>query len=130
MSELSVYNPTQATTAWQMLYEREVKPLLMAGHRGVLSFKRQTRSHEQNALLHAILTEIAATREWAGQKRDAEVWKRLLTAAWLRARGEGVEVLPALDGYGVDIVFRRTSKLTTAECTELIEFIEAWRASA
>lgn len=35
---------------------------------------------------------------------------------------------PALDGHGVDIVFRRTSKMTKAEVNELIEFIEAWRA--
>lgn len=87
------------------------------------------RTGEQNALLHALLTEIADTREWAGKKHDAETWKRLLTAAWTRARGEPIEILPALDGYGVDIVFRRTSKLTKAECSELVEFIEAWRAT-
>ena len=53
--------------------------------------------------------------------------KRLLVAAWLRARGESVEILPALDGHGIDVVFRRTSSLTKAECGELIDFIEAWR---
>jgi hypothetical protein len=47
-------------------------------------------------------------------------------AAWLRARGEHVEILPALDGHGVDVVFRPTSKLSRAECAELSEFIMAW----
>jgi hypothetical protein len=88
--------------------------------------KPSTRSLEQNALLHAELTEISATREWFGSKRSIEVWKRLLTAAWMRARGESVEVLPALDGHGADVVFRRTSELTKAELSELIEYIRAW----
>lgn len=102
----------------------------MAGHKLVLSVKPETRNEAQNALLHAMLTEIAAEREWAGAKRDIEVWKRLLVASWLRARGESVEILPALDGHGVDCVFRRTSKLTKAELAELVEYIEAWRATS
>ena len=52
--------------------------------------------------------------------------ERLLTAAWSRVHGQHVEVLPALDGHGVDLVPRRTSKLTKAECCELIEYITAW----
>jgi len=84
------------------------------------------RNNEQNALLHALLTEIARSVEWAGKKRDVETWKRLCTAAWLRARGESVEVLPAIDGHGIDVVFRRTSKLTKAECAELVDFVQAW----
>ena len=81
-----------------------------------------------NAALHAKLTEIAQAREWAGKRWDLEVWKRLLTAAWCRATGQSVLMLPALDGAGVDIVFRRTSELTQAECRDLLAFIEAWQA--
>ena len=103
-----------------------IKPLLMAGNRLTLEVKPRTRSVEQNALLHAMLSEISAQKEWAGSKRDAETWKRLLTAAWGRARGENISFLPALDGHGVDVVFRRTSKLTVPEMVELCEFISAW----
>jgi hypothetical protein len=42
--------------------------------------------------------------------------------------GESVEILPALDGHGVDIVPARTSKLTRKECADLIEFVFAWGA--
>lgn len=94
----------------------------------VVDIKPPTRSGEQNARLHAMLGEIAGRVEWAGKKRDSEVWKRLLCASWLRARGESVELLPALDGHGVDVVFRRTSTLTVAEMGELMDFIEAWAA--
>lgn len=108
-------------TAW-----KSAKAWLLAGHRLVLEIRPETRSLQQNALLHAMLSDIADQIEWAGARRDAEVWKRLLTAAWLRARGESVEVLPAIDGHGVDVVFRRTSKLTRSECAELCDFIAAW----
>lgn len=107
---------------------RYAKPLLLAEHRLVLEVRPQTRSDAQNKLLHAMLGDIARQVEWAGKKRDTDTWKRLLTAAWLRARGESVELLPALDGHGVDVVFRRTSKLTRAECSELCEFVMAWCA--
>jgi hypothetical protein len=93
-----------------------------------VTVKPATRSLAENAMLHALLTQISKQVEWAGQKRDIETWKRLLTAAWTRARGEHVEMLPALDGHGVDIVFRRTSNLTRGECAELIEFVLAWAA--
>lgn len=92
----------------------------------VVEIKPKTRNLEQNAKLHALLGEISRSVEWAGSKRDIETWKRLLTAAWLRERGESIELLPSLDSHGVDIVFRHTSKLTVSEMSELIEYIRAW----
>ena len=96
----------------------------------MVTFSEPTRTLSENALLHALLGEVAATREWAGKKRDAEVWKRLLVAAWCRTRGEPVELLPAIDGHGVDILPARTSKLSKAECADLISYIQAWQAGA
>lgn len=104
------------------------KPRLLAGHRIDLTAKPEKRSGAENRLLHAMLGYISENHEWAGKKHSTETWKRLLTAAWCRARGEAIELLPALDGHGVDIVFRRTSELTRAECAELIEFVFAWGA--
>ena len=124
---LKLWSPTQAAKdlpgvwAW-------IKAMLISGHRLALEIRPETRSDQQNKLLHAMLGDIARQVDWAGKKRDTDTWKRLLTAAWLRARGESVELLPALDGHGVDVVFRHTSKLTRAECSELCEFVMAWCA--
>ena len=124
---LKLWSPTQAAKdlpgvwAW-------IKAMTVAGNRLVLEVRPEKRSDAQNRLLHACLSEISKQVEWAGCKRDVDTWKRLLTAAWLRARGEPIEMLPALDGHGVDIVFRRTSQLTKAECAELSEFVMAWAA--
>ena len=86
------------------------------------------RTSPENRLLHALLGELARKLEWAGQKRDAETWKRLCVSAWCRANGESVEILPALDGHGIDIVPVRTSRLSKRACAELIEWIYAFGA--
>lgn len=91
-------------------------------------FDEPRRGLDINAALHATLSEIAARVTWAGKKWDIETWKRLLVAAWTRASGEPVVMLPALDGAGVDIVFRRTSQMTQPEMRDLMAFIEAWAA--
>ena len=81
-----------------------------------------------NAALHAKLGEIAERVQWAGKLRDIECWKRLMVAAWSRAQGEHVEMLPALDGNGVDIVFRRTSQMSQADVRDLMGYVDAWCA--
>ena len=125
---LRLHNAQQGHGAIQQAWAHAKGWLTAGGQRLVLEIKPETRSDKQNRMLHAMLGDIAAQVEWAGKKRDAEVWKRLLVAAWCRARREQVELLPALDGHGVDIVFRRTSQLTRGECAELCDFIQAWCA--
>lgn len=122
------YSPVQAHKALLTQIWPHLKNRLMAGHRMVIEVKPEKRSIAENAMLHALLGQISREVEWAGKKRDVETWKRLLTAAWCRARNEHIEILPAVDGHGVDIVFRRTSELSRAECAELIEYVLAWAA--
>lgn len=123
-----MFEPVQAHTALMNTIWPMIKASVVAGHRMIVEVKQETRSLQANAKLHAMLADISGQIEWAGSKRDVETWKRLLTASWCRAKGEHIEVLPAIDGHGVDIVFRRTSQLTRAECADLIEFIHAWAA--
>lgn len=126
--EITLHNRVQAWADIKTRLYPALARALQGGAIWVLTIKPATRSGEQNRKLHAMLGEIAAQKEWAGAKRDSETWKRLLTAAWTRARGEPTEFLPALDGVGVDIVFRRTSSLTRGEMSELIEFVLCWCA--
>lgn len=86
------------------------------------------RNGDINAALHAKIGEIAAMVPYFGALRSIESWKRLFVAAWLRATGESVELLPALDGAGVDVVFRRTSDMTQAQVRDLLLYIEAWES--
>lgn len=123
---LELHNRAQAWAAIKAQVFPFLSQWLQDGKRLVLTVKEDTRSDAENRLLHAMLGYISKNMEWAGKKRDIDTWKRLLVAAWCRAIGEPIEMLPALDGHGIDIVFRKTSKLTRKECADLIEFIFAW----
>jgi hypothetical protein len=94
----------------------------------VVEVKPATRNLEQNALLHALLSEIAEQKEWAGKRWDTEDWKRLLTAAWMRTRAQSVAMVPAIDGHGFDVLYQRTSTLSKGEFAELVDFTQAWAA--
>ena len=123
---LRLHNAQQAHSAIQQAWAHAKDWLVAGGARLVLEVKPETRSYRQNRLLHATIADIARQAEWAGSKRDAETWKRLLVAAWSRVHGQALEILPALDGHGVDIVPRRTSGLSKSECVDLTEFVTAW----
>jgi hypothetical protein len=118
-------SPAQAHATLSALWSA-IKPELADGKRLVVEVKPETRSTAENNLLHALIDEISRKVEWAGKKRDPEIWKRLLVSSWCRVHGEAVEILPALDGHGVDIVPARTSKLSRKECADLIEYVYAW----
>ena len=90
--------------------------------------REKRRDGDTNAALHAMLSEIAKRREWAGQKLEAEAWKRLFVAAWTRATRGEFQALPALDGNGMDMVFRQTSSMSKREVIDLMAYIEAWDA--
>lgn len=127
MYAITLHNQQQAAqiiarlSAW-------MRPRLLQGQRLRLSIGEEKRSLPQNSKLHALLGEIAKQKEWAGQRWDAEDWKRLLTAAWMRANGKQAHIIPALDGQGFDVLYRHTSQLSKAECSDLLEFVVAWAA--
>ena len=108
--------------------ENAVNAVRQAPDGWVVKVTEPTRNLEQNALLHAELQELAANKKWCNMTLEVEQWKRLLTAAWMRATKQGgVIYVPAVDGQGMDILYQRTSKLTKSEMSELIEYIKAWK---
>lgn len=128
MLTMRLYNPQQGHEALRKVWEW-CKPMLTAGHRLEIECMPEKRSSKENRMLHALITDIARQVEWAGKKQSVETWKRLLVAAWSREQGISVEILPALDGHGVDIVPVRTSRLTRSECADLITYVQAWAAT-
>jgi hypothetical protein len=112
----------------QLARQAACRAVLDAPEGWICKVTQETRSLEANALLHALLTEISAKEKWAGELRDIETWKRLLTCAWMRATGRSAEMLPAVDGHGFDVLYRRTSTLSVSEMNELIDYVQAWWA--
>ena len=125
---VQMWEPGQAHKAMTHAWVECVKPMLMAGHRLILEVKPMKRSSPQNRLLHAALTDISQQVEWMGKKLSVDVWKRLCMASWLREKKEQPMLIPALDGNGFDVIFEKTSKLSAAQCSELVEWCFAFGA--
>jgi hypothetical protein len=78
------------------------------------------RSLEQNRMMWANLEDIAQQVVWYGVKLTKDEWKDVLTAALKKQK-----VVPGLEG-GFVVIGARTSKMTVAEMTELIELSTAF----
>ena len=89
------------------------------------------RSHDQNAMLHALLTAIAKNgTEWAGRTWDVDAWKAIMVSAHSQAtRGESLEP-PLIRGIEGELVPIResTAGMSVARLNSLISYIEAWCA--
>lgn len=112
-------NAQQAGECLRLLYDW-AKPYLIAGHQFEVATKPMKRSSAQNAMMWSCLNDVARQVEWYGQKLDAESWKDMATAALKRQR-----VVPGIDG-GFVVLGQRTSKMTIAEMTELIDFLHCF----
>jgi hypothetical protein len=94
-----------------------------------ITVQEPPRGLDINAAFHAACGEASDNMEWAGRKWPLEVWKRLFVAAWSRAKGEHVQLVPALDGNGFDIVMIRTSKMSQSDMRDLMGWVDAFMAA-
>lgn len=90
-----------------------------------IEFKAGKRTLPQNDRMWAMLTEVAQQATHNGRKFTADQWKTLFMHACGR---EVLEFIPALDGQGFIPWGQRSSDLSKAEMSELIDFIQAWGA--
>lgn len=80
------------------------------------------RTLDQNAKLWVLLTEIAQQVEWHGQRLEAAEWKDMATAALKQQK-----VVPGIDG-GFVVLGSSTRRMSVADMSELIEFLQAFGA--
>ena len=81
-----------------------------------------TRTLAQNALMWAMLADISKRVDWYGQKLTSDEWKDVFSASLKRQK-----VVPGLDG-GFVVCGQRTSKMTKAEMSDLVELMHAFCA--
>lgn len=86
----------------------------------VVSIKPPTRSLEQNALMWALLTDLAAQVQWCNRTLSPEDWKCLMTAHLQRNN-----TVPGLEG-GFVVLGGYSSRMTVAEMSDLIELIRSF----
>ena len=97
------------------------------GH--IVRITPQTRSLDQNAKLHAILTDISRQANYLGAQRDLEFWKGLFVSGWQIATGERPEIVPGLEGEFINIR-ESTTTLGIKRMASLIEYVTAWAVSS
>lgn len=87
-----------------------------------VEFKEAKRTQDQNALMWALLTDVARQLTWHGQTYSPDDWKDFLMHQLGRGRW-----MPAEEG-GMVPIGMRTSDLSKAEFGDLIEVIYSFGA--
>jgi hypothetical protein len=88
----------------------------------IVEFRESKRTTEQNAKLWPMLTDVSLQLTWHGQTYPPEDWKD-----FFMHQLRGGRWMPAEEGGLVPVGFR-TSELTKAEFSDLIEVIYAFGA--
>ena len=91
----------------------------------VVSIKPMTRTLEQNAKLHAMLSDIAKQCEFQGKKRDVDTWKAILVSAHKIATGGKAEMAIGLEGEVINLR-ESTAQMSVKRLASLIEYVQAY----
>ena len=89
----------------------------------IVNVREATRTSDQNARMWAMLSDVARAKP-GGRVLSTDHWKALFMAAC----GHRVRFEPALDGEGVVAIGFRSSHLSKAEMSDLIECIAEYGA--
>ncbi len=92
------------------------------GH--IVTVKPPTRSNQQNALMWSILTEVSNAKP-EGRLWVPETWK----SAFMHLAGHQARFAEGLEGSGPFPLGYRTSHLTKAQMSDLLETIFAYGSS-
>lgn len=100
--------------------------LLSAAPDCVVTIAPKTRSNEQNAKLHAMLTDLARSPvQWFGKRRTVDEWKALIISGHSTATSHGGEVVPGLEGEFVAIR-ESSASMSVSRAASLIEYLTAF----
>ena len=103
--------------------DRAQRMIAVAPHGAVCNIQEARRTNDQNALMWALLSEIARAKP-QGRVLPTETWKAL----FMHQAGFKCTFEPSLDGQGVVPLGFKSSRLRKAEFSDLIECIRAFAA--
>lgn len=88
----------------------------------VVSFRENTRTLEQNALLWTRLSQLSTSIKWDTETLTPHEWKDLLTACLRKQK-----VVRGIEG-GLVFLGARSSQMSIAEMSDLLDLIDAFAA--
>ena len=95
------------------------------GH--IVTIAEPSRTLDQNALLHDILTSVSKQCDYLGKKRSVDFWRGLFVSGWEIASGRKPEIVPGLEGEFINIR-RSTTQMSKRDFSSLCEYVYAWCA--
>jgi hypothetical protein len=127
--KMTLRNSQQGVEQMRQLWEK-MKPALESGKSLTVEVQLESRSVDQNALIHSIINQIAKQARHLGSTWDAESWKRLLVDAYTKEQwsASSGQVIPNLTGDGIVQLGLQTRKFTKAQASEFSEWLMAWCA--
>lgn len=112
------------TTEHRREYAMDLLRRAEIGERGFsVTFRRNKRSLDQNALMWELLGRVSEQVEWYGRHLRADDWKDMFTASLRKA-----DVVPGIEPGTFVPLGMRTSEMTVEEMSNLIELIYAFCA--
>ena len=122
---LRLHNAQQAHGAIQQAWRHAKGWLCAGGGRLVLEVRPETRSDQQNKLLHALFGDVAKQALWMGKKRTALEWKLLFVSGHSVATKEGADLVPGLEGEFLNLR-ESTARMSKSRMASLLEYVMAW----
>jgi hypothetical protein len=99
--------------------------LWQPGKPWLLEIREPKRTDEQNAAMWGLLAQITKQRPiHNGRQMTSDLWK----SVFMDALGHEVDYVGSLDGKRVFPLGHRSSQLTKAQMSDLIELMLAWSA--
>jgi NinB protein len=89
----------------------------------VMAISKPKRTNDQNSLMWALLSEVSAAKP-EGRELTPDIWK----AVFMHSLDHAQRFEMALDGKGMVPVGFRSSRLTKAQLSDLIEVIHEYAA--
>lgn len=126
--KVTLHNAQQGHQAIMQMWT-QAKPYLIAGNKLVMTVEKEKRSLPQNAIIHAVIGEIAKQARHVGSRLDAEDFKRLLVHQFAKEIGlDAGRIVPSLDGTGFVQLGMQTRNFTKEQASEFLEWLYAWAA--
>jgi hypothetical protein len=98
--KMTVRNSNEGVKQMRQLWAK-MKPALESGKSLTVEVQLESRSVDQNALIHSIIHQISSQARHHGSNWDTESWKRLLVDAYTKEHGQYTgQVIPNLTGGG------------------------------
>jgi hypothetical protein len=90
-----------------------------------VAIKPATRSLAQNALLHALFSDLASRAKFHGRVLSAAQWKVLMISGHAVATGNGADIVPGIEGEFVNIR-ESSARMSIRRMNSLLEYVIAW----